>query len=92
MGLLFAVSFSAFPVAKRVGGTLQVGEPGIGTGRPEGLPQGPPIGLAMQRTKKYRTGGGRPPILRVAKPASLMCSDRETVIRHVEIVKPLLLA
>jgi uncharacterized RDD family membrane protein YckC len=29
----------------------------------------------MQRTKKYRTGGGRPPILRVAKPASLMCSD-----------------
>lgn len=37
---------------------MQVGVPGIGTGEPRGSPHGPPIRLAMRRTKKYRTDGG----------------------------------
>lgn len=56
-----AVGVFRFPAVIRAGGTVRVDRPVLGTGRACALPHGPPIGLAMQRTRKYRTAAARPP-------------------------------
>ncbi len=45
------LDFPLTPTPIRVSGTVRVGVPGIGTGRAEALPHGPPKGNAMRAQK-----------------------------------------
>jgi len=68
------------PAVKRVGGTVQVDRPEVGTGEPGGSPHGPPIeGLAMQTTdvKKPLLGGCPPTYSGLSNPPAVVSALRQ---------------
>ena len=61
---------------------MRVGVPAIGTGEPEGSPHGRPKLGHHAPDEKIPLRAARPPIVRDANLASLMCSDRKSIRRE----------
>ena len=61
---------------------MRVDRPGKGTGASEDAPHGrPELGTMSTDMKKAAMQAACPPLLRAVKPASLMCSDSESMRR-----------